>query len=243
MERVETLLQKLQQQVKEKLPIDNLLRTVEMLQHELLHLKVPALAQEQKMVAISMPILQQQKPVFKPIAPTAPEPKIIEVLQVDEKEVAAELDEIKRNAATIQTMASHSKPAAMFTDNEEEIPTLIHQQAPVVAAKEINDIAPINKSLNDALKMPAAELSSKLSEAPVKDLKRAIGINDRFLYINQLFRGDEMMYERSIKTINSFTIWPEAEYWIKRELKTKLGWVDSNEIVSQFDQLIKRRFS
>ena len=37
------------------------------------------------------------------------------------------------------------------------------------------------------------------------------------------------MYERSIKTINSFTIWPEAEYWIKREFKTKLGWINSNE--------------
>ena len=64
-----------------------------------------------------------------------------------------------------------------------------------------------------------------------------------FLFISELFRGDEAMYERSIKTINSFTIWPEAEYWIKRELKTKLGWTDSNHTVQQFDQLIRRRFS
>ena len=45
-----------------------------------------------------------------------------------------------------------------------------------------------------------------------------------FLFINDLFRGDEAMYERSIKTINSFNIYPEAEYWISRELKVKLGW-------------------
>jgi hypothetical protein len=77
----------------------------------------------------------------------------------------------------------------------------------------------------------------------VKDLKKAIGVNDRFLYIKELFRGDEAMYERSIKTINSFSIWPEAEYWIRRELKTKLGWVDSEPVVMQFDQLVKRRFA
>jgi hypothetical protein len=51
------------------------------------------------------------------------------------------------------------------------------------------------------------------------------------------------MYERSIKTINSFTIWPEAEYWIKRELKIKIGWSEDNRIVQQFDQLIRRRFA
>jgi hypothetical protein len=61
--------------------------------------------------------------------------------------------------------------------------------------------------------------------------------------VNDLFRGDENMYERSIKTINGFSIYPEAEYWITRELKVKLSWPDNSETVKLFDQLIKRRFS
>ena len=61
--------------------------------------------------------------------------------------------------------------------------------------------------------------------------------------INDLFRGDDVMYERSIKTINGFNDLEDAELWIKRELKLKLGWDESNEVVKQFDQLIKRRFS
>jgi hypothetical protein len=51
------------------------------------------------------------------------------------------------------------------------------------------------------------------------------------------------MYERSIKTIQNFSILPEAEFWIKRELKIKIGWMDSHPVVKQFDQLIRRRFS
>jgi hypothetical protein len=51
------------------------------------------------------------------------------------------------------------------------------------------------------------------------------------------------MYERSIKTINSFNIYGEAEFWIKRELKLKLAWNDDNEAVQLFDELVKRRFS
>jgi len=87
------------------------------------------------------------------------------------------------------------------------------------------------------------ELSDTLQDAPVKDLRKAIGINDRFVYLKELFRGDDAMYERSIKTINAFAIYPEAEYWIRRELKLKLGWDDKNEIVKQFDQLVRRRFA
>ena len=67
--------------------------------------------------------------------------------------------------------------------------------------------------------------------------------DDRFLFINELFRGDEAMYERSIKTIQGFSIFAEAEFWIRRELKVKIGWHDNHPIVKQFDQLIKRRFS
>ena len=88
-----------------------------------------------------------------------------------------------------------------------------------------------------------AEVSHKLKDEPVKDLRKAIGVNDRFLYINELFRGDEAMYERSIKTINNFSILAEAEFWIRRELKVKIGWSESDPVVKQFDQLVRRRFS
>src|SRR5882724_2762804 len=122
-----------------------------------------------------------------------------------------------------------------------EIPTLAHQQS----AREINDAIGSNgsSSLNDKLKANVLELSVALNETPVRDLKKAIGVNDRYVFINQLFRGDEVMYERSIKTINGFRILPEAEYWMERELKVKLGWDESRETTKHFYQLVKRRFS
>ena len=121
-----------------------------------------------------------------------------------------------------------------------EIPTLSHQQA----AREINDVIGSNgASLNDKLKGNIVDLAAALKEAPVRELKKAIGVNDRYVFINELFRGDEPMYERSIKTINNFRILPEAEYWMERELKIKLGWDDSREITKHFYQLVRRRFS
>lgn len=241
MERVETLLQKLQQQINEKFPADKLLLTIEMMHHELIHLKGTQPTEGSKSVAISMPLQTPEHRLFAEV-PASENEKTVEVLQVDEAAVEAELEEIKRNATVIQNISANSKPAKLY-EAVDDIPTLIHQpySAP---KKEINEsVGTENLSLNDSLKERTRELSSKLGDGPVKDLKKAIGVNDRFLFISELFRGDEAMYERSIKTINSFSIWPEAEYWIKRELKIKIGWKDSNPIVQQFDQLIRRRFS
>jgi hypothetical protein len=109
---------------------------------------------------------------------------------------------------------------------------------------ELNDaISNDAFSVNDQLKQKEREVSHGFNETPIRDLKKAIGINDRYLFINELFRGDEMMYERSLKTINGFNIFPEAQYWIERELKLKLGWKDASIAVEHFDQLVKRRFA
>lgn len=99
------------------------------------------------------------------------------------------------------------------------------------------------KELNERLKEQTREVAQKLQDVPIKDLRKAIGINDRYLYINELFNGDEAMFERSVKTLNQFSILPEAEFWMQRELRIKLGWKEDNILVQQFVQLVRRRFS
>lgn len=118
------------------------------------------------------------------------------------------------------------------------------EQALVKEMYELNDLhSDQGLALNEQLKAEKQELANNFQDTPIVDLKKAIGINDRYLFINELFRGDETMYERSLKTINSFAIFPEAHYWIQRELKVKLGWNERSEIVGHFDQLVKRRFA
>ncbi len=148
----------------------------------------------------------------------------------------------------IRNTASEGSDNSWMFDTPTDIPTLIHQNE--VVHTEPGEIFEFNKklatkleSLNDTLKEEREEVVNALQGSPIRDLKKAIGVNDRYLFVNDLFRGDENMYERSIKTINGFTIYPEAQYWIQRELKVKLSWPDNSETVKLFDQLIKRRFS
>ena len=240
MQRVDTLIKKLQEQFAAKAPASQLLLTVQMLELELSQLQAAAAPVANGSINVDIP--QTILPAIK-----REEEKTVEVLHVDEAELEAELEEIKRNAEALQKMSAHGKPQIVFEQEEQDIiPTLAHhlQETTIhLQKKEVNEVIAGAASLNDKLKQSKIDLGDSLTETPIRDLKKAIGINDRFLYINDLFRGDESMYERSIKTINSFSILPEAEYWIQRELKTKLGWSEGNETVKQFIQLVKRRFT
>jgi hypothetical protein len=231
MERIQILISKLKEQSEQNTSPSQMLVIVQMLQNELYQLqssgnytlgtsKVAVMLP--KTINISLPEEVTQKTAAK-----------VEKLSIVEEEESP-------YSGNRTTSARKTEQSNLLFDPLFEIPTLSHQQG----VKEINELVSTqNESMNDRLKQDKTEVVEVLKHEPIKDLRKAIGINDRFVFINDLFRGDEAMYERSIKTINSFHIFPEAEYWINRELIVKLGWDAESEIVKHFYQLVKRRFS
>ncbi len=171
--------------------------------------------------------------------------KEFSILQVSEEEVVEELSQLSNQMPAFKSGKQPNSEILLF-DPVDDIPTLMHQPKQVeLSTSELNEKMKTDEkpSLNDLLKTETNEVSSSLSNEPIKDLKKGIGLNDTYVFINELFRGDETMYTRSIKTINGFSNFAEAQFWIERELKLKLGWVNSDAAVKHFDQLIRRRFS
>jgi hypothetical protein len=141
----------------------------------------------------------------------------------------------------IPTLAAHMLPPTADSVPPPDTPTI---QSPAATEQPGPDtVQPPARELNEKLREPLKEVAQKLQDVPIRDLRKAIGINDRYLFINELFSGDEAMFERSVKTLNQFSILPEAEFWMQRELRIKLGWKDDNPLVRQFVQLVRRRFS
>lgn len=238
MERIESLIARLQQQFEQGTDPAVMLGTVQLLEFELSNMR-SAVRQSlgTSKVAVVLPIVQAApqslgQAVGAEYEKYAPKP-------ADEPPPVKEIKETYLLDEGAVSLVQKNGQLDMVFDPMMEIPTLTQQGR----EKEVNDMAGSGESLNDKLKGGKTELVERLKETPVKDLRKAIGINDRFLFINELFRGDENMYERCIKTINSFNIYAEAEYWISRELKVKLGWNSDSETVLHFDQLVKRRFS
>ena len=219
MERIQTLINRLQEQVKQNAEVAHMQLTVQLLQAELNHLqKSSARTLGTSKVAVVLPT--------RVTIAAAPQ-------------VERQPEEMERVISTSTVNLKNNSQIDIHFDPMNEIPTF--SQYNVV--KEVNEIMGQQESLNDKLKENRTEVMHAIKDTPIRDLRKAIGINDMFVFINELFRGDEPMYERSIKTINSFNIYPEAEYWMNRELKIKLGWDDTRENVKHFYQLVKRRFS
>ena len=93
------------------------------------------------------------------------------------------------------------------------------------------------------VRITKTELQEKLALDPIKDLKAAIGINDKFQFTATLFNGDEKAFEIAVKTINGFKIYAEAQFWIKSNLREQNKWDETAEVVKAFDLLVKRRFA
>jgi len=219
MERIQTLINRLQEQVRQNADVSQMQMTLQLLQSELNQLQ-----------KTSVRTLGTSK-----VSVVLPTRVAITPVSVAKKEVEEEQE-------VISVPKIKSKPKSQLDlhfDPMNEIPTFSQYKI----GKEVNEAVEQKESFNDRLKENRNELMHSLKETPIRDLRKGIGINDRFVFISELFRGDEPMYERSIKTINSFNIYPEAEYWMNRELKIKLGWDDTREIVKHFYQLVKRRFA
>jgi hypothetical protein len=138
------------------------------------------------------------------------------------------------------------------TDQDLEIPVEVIGEnlvakiveAPVVEISQASlEVVKTESNLDTSEKIEIKEVKDQLVLEPIKDLRSAIGINDKFQFIQELFGGDEKSFETGIKTINAFKIFPEAQFYIKRELREKNNWDEESNVVKQFDQLIKRRFS
>ena len=228
MERVGVLIDRLLAQYRNNAEMEKLLVTAQLLLSELQNTDEEEYGNS-SVVSVFYPAFRQSHSFVEEAKP--------EVLPKQKEELKINTENVK---SAKQHVPDEEKNSDSFFDPMIETPTLALKQ------QEINEtIAANGESLNDKLKSSAShkEIGHSIKGAPIKDLRKAIGINDRYVFINELFRGDETMYERSIKTINGFNIYGEAEFWIKRELKLKLAWSDNNEAVQLFDELVKRRFS
>lgn len=229
MERIGTLLEKLNGQYAAGANAPELLLTLQMMQKELLLQNGAVKKNGKNGISVFMPG-QMDLSFINTEASVVTQPVIIPeklVFELD-PEPSEEVPEVIAVTAPLHEMPT-------FTRQPERNATAI---------MEVNEMVTAEKpSLNDVLEAGnKAELASTLQQDSIKDLRKAISINDRYQFINHLFNGDETVYERSIKTINGFNILPEAQFWIRRELAVKLTWKDEDELVQQFYQLVSRRF-
>lgn len=86
-------------------------------------------------------------------------------------------------------------------------------------------------------------IADKLLKNPVSDLKKSIGINEKFAFINELFDGDLNSYNEAIDNLNNSNSYENAIAFLKTELSSKYDWNGESEAFQKLKNLVERRFS
>lgn len=129
------------------------------------------------------------------------------------------------------------------------------QPSPAPAKEEQKDPAPAQSENGTVTKenAPAAEifdikesteLSERLSQMPISDIWRAMGLNERIFTQNELFGGDHEVFQSTVQRLNECSTFEEAKSFLMEEIVDKYDWADEGRknIAKNFIRLIRRKY-
>jgi len=84
-------------------------------------------------------------------------------------------------------------------------------------------------------------VAGHMQQKKIDDLRAAIGINEKFLFINELFGGNLHQYNNTIEELNNFRSLSGARTYLN-ELSVQHQWPPHSEALAKLNQLIERKF-
>ena len=118
--------------------------------------------------------------------------------------------------------------------------------APPVAKPEVKPSpATSSPALEELFATEAVtELSDKLSLAPISDLTKAMGLNERIFTVNELFGGDNAEFQTMITSLNGLSSFDEAKSVLMRSVAQKYDWGAPGKVkkAKTFIKLVQRRY-
>lgn len=100
-----------------------------------------------------------------------------------------------------------------------------------------------SKKVNEILEGSDKEtVADKLHKNKLGTIKSAIGINEKFFFLNELFAGDLQVYNDNIELLDSKDSPEEARSFFN-ELTEKFQWSEELEAYTQLLQMIENKFN
>jgi hypothetical protein len=90
---------------------------------------------------------------------------------------------------------------------------------------------------------PLRTVASHQQRKPISDLRKAIGLNEKFLFINHLFDGNLQVYNQAIEYLDTSPSKVAAKEYIQNTLVPQFGWELQSNTCQLFMELVERRFS
>ncbi len=100
-----------------------------------------------------------------------------------------------------------------------------------------------NKTLNEKIISEAKSLLDLHQKRKITSLKEGISLNQRFLFINNLFGGDHQAFALALEELEQFDDIQAARSHVTHQLAVKYKWQKSSEEAGEFFAHLERKFS
>lgn len=81
------------------------------------------------------------------------------------------------------------------------------------------------------------------SSAQIKDIKSIISLNDKLLFIKDLFNGYSLAYSEAVELLNRCNDYAEADAFLQTNYAVKNKWVEKPTTVDKLYELLRKRFA
>ncbi len=187
------------------------------------------------------PVIASPESSFVPPASTPPPPP------VEPEIIPAEPHFFSMNQpfGTHPPVPTEFKAENEFSRDSGTIPSQPHHGpfdlfgAPTIADKLKSEVP----SLKDKITFGKHDqtLADRMQLKPISDLKTAIGLNDKFQFINDLFEGSADRYNEAMSLLNTCSSGSEADQ-LFADLHSRYNWDNQNIVFMKLKEFITRRY-
>ncbi|KGE15792.1 hypothetical protein [Sphingobacterium deserti] len=89
---------------------------------------------------------------------------------------------------------------------------------------------------------PIPTAGVKSAESKVVDLKTVINLNDKLLFIKDLFNGYSLAYSEAIELLNRYNSFAEADVFLQTNYALKNNWADKPQTVEKLYAVLRKKF-
>ena len=125
---------------------------------------------------------------------------------------------------------------AVEEDDDDDLPGVFDQPLSVFEAAQ--NSPKLKPSVADVMVAEMQAWRTDMPGTPVKDVRSAISLNDRIIFINYLFGEDPLTFQNTITQINTMTTLDQVVDYVKTEFPE---WDLNSELVYRFMMAVRRR--
>ncbi|MFA6057063.1 MAG: hypothetical protein WC756_02605 [Taibaiella sp.] len=191
----------------------------------------------------------QEEAIFTPIERDEPTPK---EPVIEEANPVVDIHPEKESVDALMTDTSgiSFEPPAKYETKSEAIKEELAVETPIVnqSVEEMPAPTPTEIPLPDMAPPKKIEplQSAQLfhaAKAANKDIRSSIGINDKYLFLNELFNNHKSNYEETLDKLNHFSNIDQAKDWILTKVAPVQKWDKDDATVQGFYAILAKHFS